>query len=250
MSNWFIADYILFRHLPVRKPILSEEQKLEKLFAPVVQQTAFIKKVRLRITEEMELDAFAIGQRTIAISRKMLETFSDDELQGVMAHELGHLQDRDCLVGAAFEMATALPFPFYFKLPVLIKKKQKKYIILRPLIKIFRVMLLIFLLILFFNSYYRHRVIIFIVVALCFILFPRITKIFDLFWRTVTRFIEYKQDAHAHKLGFGDGLRKALERSISENGERVNLYENMMKFDHPVIYNRIRRLEKLSGLRS
>lgn len=54
---------------------------------------------RLYIIEDNSLNAFASGidQRTYAISlsRGLIEKLDDDELEGVIAHELTHIQNRD-----------------------------------------------------------------------------------------------------------------------------------------------------------
>jgi Zn-dependent protease with chaperone function len=42
---------------------------------------------------------------------------------------------------------------------------------------------------------------------------------------------------------------KGLHKLIGKGPQRVNLYENLMTGTHPIIYNRIRRLEKLEGIK-
>ncbi|HLY69320.1 MAG TPA: M48 family metalloprotease, partial [Puia sp.] len=212
LSNWFLADFKLFWQLPVRKPILSEEQKLEKLFSRVLENSSFSKKIRLRICEEKNLNAYATGRRTIFISRKIFETFSDDELQGVMAHELGHLQDRDCLINAAFIMALIFPFPFYFALTGWINKGPKKDQKPRPLLSLARLLTIILFFILMVASFRHNQILLFLIVLICMKAYPNILRLTLFSWRAVTRFIEYKQDAYAHSLGLGNGLKKALEK--------------------------------------
>ena len=81
------------------------------------------------------------------------------------------------------------------------------------------------------------------------LLFTMLDYLFGFLRLTISRFIEYKQDAFAHKLGYGSGLREALQKSTLGTPQTVNRYEILMTNNHPVIYNRIRRLEKLEGLR-
>ena len=81
VSHWFTADYHLFRHFPVLKPVLIEEQRLEMLIVQVIEKSDFSKKVNFQIAEQIELNAFASGRRTIAVSRGMLEKFSDQKIR-------------------------------------------------------------------------------------------------------------------------------------------------------------------------
>jgi len=249
LSHLFIADYNLFMHLPVRKPVLIEEKRLDSLLQSIVEKSTFRKKIRIRITEEKNLNAFAIGRRTISVSKGLLEAFSNQQLQGVLAHELGHLQNRDYIRLAAYVMARNLPFPFYFRMKSGIHWIRKNCPILHPLFNLFGVIVYILPAIVAVSVYKHHQLLLFTIVVLCFAFYRTMLNLFDFFWRATVRVIEYKQDAFAHQLGFGNELREALERLIGDEARSVNLYENMMKFDHPVIYNRIRRLEKLGGLR-
>ena len=47
--------------------------------------------IQLYIMDGMYVNAFAIGRATIAITRGAIETFTADELKGILAHELGHM---------------------------------------------------------------------------------------------------------------------------------------------------------------
>jgi len=50
-------------------------------------------------------------------------------------------------------------------------------------------------------------------------------------------------------LGYGTALRQALLTLAVNEPQVVSLYEILMRGSHPVIYNRIRRLEELEGVR-
>ena len=69
-------------------------------------------------------------------------------------------------------------------------------------------------------------------------------------WRWNSRLTEYRQDGFAQQLGYGDGLKDALLKIIrSLPPQEVNVFTVLARHQHPVIYNRIRRLEKLARLR-
>jgi Zn-dependent protease with chaperone function len=70
--------------------------------------------------------------------------------------------------------------------------------------------------------------------------------IFTFFYRLEMRDIEYRRDAYAFRLGFGRGLRQALQK-LTKDPQPVNSFLIILRSSHPVIYNRIRRLEELEG---
>jgi len=47
--------------------------------------------VKLYIMDAMYVNAFAIGRKTVAVTRGAIATFTADELKGILAHELGHI---------------------------------------------------------------------------------------------------------------------------------------------------------------
>jgi heat shock protein HtpX len=64
---------------------------------------AGIPKPRVYIVPERALNAYATGRdpehSSIAVTRGLLESMNRVELEGVIGHELAHVQDRDILVG-------------------------------------------------------------------------------------------------------------------------------------------------------
>lgn len=243
------AGFHLFRHLPVRNPILEEEQRMDRLFAEVFAKSKFSEKIRFRIVERLEFDAFAIGRRTICLSRGILEKLSDNAIQGIMAHELGHLRSKDCIMAAAYNMALSLPFPFYSRFRYFLFKQKRKHPSGYSIFKQLRLIILIVLFLALVLSGSGQHLIYFLFVLFSFRYYGKIRGLFEFLYRIVIRFVEYKQDAYAQELGFGKELLEALTGLTCEEAAPVNLYENLLKYNHPVIYNRIRRLEKLEGLR-
>lgn len=49
------------------------------------------KGIKIYIMDAMYVNAFAIGRQTVAVTKGALETFTADELKGLLAHELGHM---------------------------------------------------------------------------------------------------------------------------------------------------------------
>ena len=82
---------------------------------------------------------------------------------------------------------------------------------------------------------------------LLFVFFFMVLNIVFRFLRLMlARFAEYRQDAFAFRLGYGDGLRKVLELLAAGEEAAVSRYYIVMHSTHPVIFNRIRRLEKMT----
>lgn len=59
---------------------------------------------RLWVIDEDEPNAFATGRNpshaSVAVTRGLLQVMKDDEIEGVLAHELGHVKNRDILISS------------------------------------------------------------------------------------------------------------------------------------------------------
>jgi Zn-dependent protease with chaperone function len=236
-SAYYLTDiWLLFRE--VRKPIRAEEQKLRRCLDILQKKTGDRSRYRLRVEEEMGFNAFAIGHHTIVISKGALQALPEGELTAVMAHELGHLTTKDCIASMAYISATYLPR----KLSWIMQKA------LQFLIYILRIGIaqgLIGLAIVCVLLYYLH-VFHYVIGAIAFVLLiAGLEFVFGYLWLLTCRFTEYRQDAFAHKLGFGNELRDVLVKLQDSAPQKVN-YFYTLRSTHPIIYNRIRRLEKLA----
>jgi Zn-dependent protease with chaperone function len=250
-AAWFRTGICLFLYFHTRRPILEEEERLERSFGEVRDRANCYRPFRLLVEEKMNFSAFAIGHNTLVISRGMLEVATDEELKGVMAHELGHLVSKDGIVGAAFVMAGVLPRivkQFYrVVLIVLSGGYGLSRLIMRTISSVLGlVVLLIGLFWLLDNERLVFPMLAFVLFVMLFSLLDRLFRFFSLM---ISRFTEYKQDAYAWQLGYGSGLRKALQRLAASGPQVTNSFFILMNGTHPMIYNRIRRLEKLEGLR-
>jgi Zn-dependent protease with chaperone function len=240
------ASHNLFRHSKVRKPVLAEEKLITGLFSEVQLRSTFRKPVWLGIVEESGSNAFATGMRTISISKGILKNFTHEEIKGIMAHELGHLESWDCILGAAITTAASIPTKihrFFARIAGLI---FKGCMLLLLRIGMVVILFLTYGYLLYSHDHPSQPISIFILFILVFPFFQRLT---NFCWHTISRFREYRQDAFAHSLGYGQGLLEALHKLSVDGDMPVNRYQNLMTDSHPIIFNRIRRLEKLLGLR-
>ena len=74
-----------------RRPTPDELDRLEPAWHDVLRQAGLpARRFVLAVTDSAELNAYACGGHVVAVSTAALELLPDDELRGVLAHELGH----------------------------------------------------------------------------------------------------------------------------------------------------------------
>jgi Zn-dependent protease with chaperone function len=220
---------------------LAEEEILNELFAEVQQRSRFRKKVRLFISESEGFDAFTIGECTIAVSKVLLGKMSTEEIRGVLAHELGHLESLDCRISSAYNTARSIPFKLY-KICLRIKNTLANGCFL--IIIFFGFWGLLFIIIAGQLISHKHGTKPLIIIPIYLLIYPLFVRISDFCSIAVSRFRECRQDAFAHSLGYSKGLLSALHKLSISGKMEVNRYMIMTTHTHPIIYNRIRRFKK------
>ena len=235
-SIYLQAPLNIFLHGHIRHPILEEEKRLQYCFAEVISNIRCHKKFRLRIHESETPKTFACGTNLIAISKPLMNELTDDELKGVLAHELGHLISRDTLISCAFGTASHLPWAVA-RICRILRRLIRRVLILS--------LLTIFILFLVKPTFFMTT----LAIILFLLIFYLLNILFHWLRLALSRQCEYRRDAYAHKLGHGKGLRDALKKLAKMEPQQVNIYFTLMHSTQPVIYNRIRRLEMLEGMR-
>ena len=83
-------NYICF--VSGARPLKTKKEKayLEPLFDEVSGHISKV-KLRLYIVNDFSINAFAIGTRTIAITKGAINGLSEEQLKGLIAHEVGHI---------------------------------------------------------------------------------------------------------------------------------------------------------------
>jgi len=100
-ASWFFSDKIALAASGA-KPV--SEQEDPQLYAMVRDLTtrAGLPMPKLYVTPQEQPNAFATGRNpnhsAVAVTAGIRKLLSDDELRGVLAHELGHVRNRDILL--------------------------------------------------------------------------------------------------------------------------------------------------------
>lgn len=124
--SYFFSDKIALSMYGARPVTESENAQVWRRVAPLVQNLCLkmgIPMPRLWLIPEASPNAFATGRNpkhaSVAFTAGLLELMDDRELEGVIAHELGHVKNRDILISsvaatiaAAITMVARMAFFF------------------------------------------------------------------------------------------------------------------------------------------
>jgi heat shock protein HtpX len=123
-SYWF-SDKIALKMAGAREVSEAEEPQLHLLVGRVAQ-LAGVPKPRVYIVNNASPNAFATGRdpnhAAVAVTTGILRLLDTDELEGVIAHEMAHVRNRDTLTmtiaatfaGAIFYLAQMGQYALYF----------------------------------------------------------------------------------------------------------------------------------------
>ena len=111
---YFFSDSLVLASYGARIVTRQEAPMLYDVVATLAQR-AGLPMPRVAIIPEGTPNAFATGRNpdhaVVAVTEGILETLSRQELEGVLAHELGHVKHRDILIGSlAAVLAQAIMF--------------------------------------------------------------------------------------------------------------------------------------------
>lgn len=111
ISYWFSDKIVLSMY--GAQPV-DENSRLYQLVKKLAIE-ADIPMPKVYILNEAQPNAFATGRNpshaAVAVTRGLMDIVDEDELSGVIGHELGHVHNRDILIGTvAATMAGAITF--------------------------------------------------------------------------------------------------------------------------------------------
>ena len=102
LASWFSGDKLVLASTRAREVSPQDQPRLHNLVEGLAI-AAGIPKPRIYVVPETAPNAYATGRdpehSSIAVTQGLLEQLNRVELEGVIAHEMAHIQDRDILVG-------------------------------------------------------------------------------------------------------------------------------------------------------
>jgi heat shock protein HtpX len=112
--SYFASDRIVLWSYRAKLVSESEAPSLYRIVRQVTQQ-ANLPMPKVAIVPTQTPNAFATGRNpqhaVVAVTEGILHTLTEDELRGVLAHEISHVQNRDILVmSVAATLAGAISF--------------------------------------------------------------------------------------------------------------------------------------------
>src|SRR3989344_5534045 len=109
-SYWFSDKLVLA--MSHAKPILKQDNPQLYRIVENLAITAGLPMPKLYIVEEAQLNAFATGRNknhaVVAVTRGLLERLDKTELEGVIAHELSHIGNKDMLISNVVVVMAAM----------------------------------------------------------------------------------------------------------------------------------------------
>jgi len=224
-----IGDYILRFINGARKlETKREKEYLIPLFTDVYEEAKIKypnleKDIEICIVDAMYINAFATGRRTVAVTKGAVESLSEEELKGFIAHELGHIANGDTKAILLTTIGNGIFSIFIILLQKIINILDTLFHGIGILWILITIVKLIFYIILFYFGYYVQ-----IVLALN------------------SRKNEYEADKFAYEVGYGNNLVEALYllQGMSISSEKSTLV-NKLRASHPHIATRIGRLETM-----
>ncbi|MGC9020734.1 MAG: zinc metalloprotease HtpX [Candidatus Methanodesulfokora sp.] len=114
LLQWLIAPYIIDAMYGTRPIEESENPRLHAIVKTLAERSG-IKKPKLMLADVPIPNAFAYGSpltgSRVAVTRGLLSSLEDEEIEAVLGHELGHLKHKDVQI---MMVASLLPAIFYY----------------------------------------------------------------------------------------------------------------------------------------
>ena len=101
LVQYFYSDTLALRGMGARRVDASEYPKLHEQVSRLAQQ-ADLPDPDVAVADTQVPNAFATGRNqenaVVCVTTGLLQTLDDEELEGVIAHELAHIKNRDVMV--------------------------------------------------------------------------------------------------------------------------------------------------------
>ena len=113
VAQYFFSDKLALRSMGAREVDPDEYPDLHRRVERLSQQ-ADLPKPTVAVANTQVPNAFATGRNkknaTVAVTTGLLESLDEDELDGVLAHELAHVKNRDVMVMTIASFLSTIAF--------------------------------------------------------------------------------------------------------------------------------------------
>ena len=204
----------------------KEKERLYPIFNEVYNKVKKNHKwisgnIELFLVDTAKIEAFALCKNTIAISKGLMETFTDEEIKAILSHEFAHLIKGDAQVKSLIYFGTSV-----FTTSAVIAYKVIEWIyitlgdgLVSSLLKLVNLVIYGFLTI--------------------------TVKLLCLLVTGSDRRLEYKADAYSVQLGYGRAMTDGLYLTQSMEIADKKQLSNRLIESHPRTAYRIERLENM-----
>ncbi len=186
--------------------------------------------ISIYISDSMSINAYCFGSRTIVVTKGAINTFSEEQLKGIIAHEFGHIVHGNTKallfykIGNGIFSLAFLPIALIFRLT----EKGIKFVDSDNLR---------------FKKINPTLFIISIIKAI----FNTIQSFLNLFSGIIlsanSRYCEYLADYYAYCIGYGEELTEALYLISELSFSKEQTIDKRLLDRHPLIARRIEKLE-------
>ena len=113
LVQYFFSDKLALRSMGAREVTADEYPELHRQIERLSQQ-ADLPKPKVAVADSQVPNAFATGRNqknaTVAVTTGILRTLNTEELEGVLAHELAHIKNRDVMVMTIASFLSTIAF--------------------------------------------------------------------------------------------------------------------------------------------
>ena len=212
------------------RPLYTKREKeyLLPIFSEVYQEARRknpLLRIELCVIDQMYVNACALGQHTIAVTKGAMETFSEDELKAILCHEIGHIAHMDTvaslylLVGQGYFSILILILKFIITLCERVIYSLTRNGLVRLIMSGIRAVFQLFL--------FAYMLAINLTIAVG------------------SRSNEYRADTYSFMLGYGQEMVEALYLLEKINLSEKNSVIKKMLASHPILPKRIANVERL-----
>ena len=113
LVQWFFSDKLTLWSMGATEVTAEEYPQLHATISRLAQQ-ADLPKPKVAVVDSQVPNAFATGRSknnaAVAVTTGMLRTLDEEEVEGVLAHELAHIKNRDMTVMTIASFLSTLAF--------------------------------------------------------------------------------------------------------------------------------------------